>query len=434
MFDDRPYARLESRVQTSKGYSQRLQPLADDLTGDPVMLSEEVDMRVLFSFAGGSGHADPLVPLADAATAAGHTVAFAGRRSGAVLAQAHGFAVFAMSEDTREQVGEIRPLLGLDMQREFDVLRRFYAGSEARERAAGILRLIADWSPDLIVCDEVDFGGMIAAERAGLPHVTCLVIASGSFIRPEVVVDPLDSLRSEHGLPRDPEMAMSSRHLVVSPFPPSFRDPAHPLPANAISIREETIGDRDLEAEPRWLPRLAERTTVYVTLGTVFNTESGDLFKRILAALRELPIEVVVTTGRDLDPHEFGTQPKHVHIERYIPQSTLLPFCDLVLDHGGSGSVIGALAHGLPQVVVPMGADQSLNADRCMQLGVGIALDAVRATAVDLREAVTGVLDAPAYRTAAEAIRDEIALLPGPEATVPLFERLVAEKPMSPPP
>ena len=131
------------------------------------------------------------------------------------------------------------------------------------------------------------------------------------------------------------------------------------------------------EALLPWLPPSSGRPTVYFTLGTVFNTESGDLFTRVLSGLRELPIEVVVTVGRDVDPAGFGPQPGHIHIERYIPQAALLPHCDLVINHGGSGSVIGALAHGLPLVVIPMGADQSLNATRCAQLGVGVALDAV---------------------------------------------------------
>ena len=95
-----------------------------------------------------------------------------------------------------------------------------------------------------------------------------------------------------------------------------------------------------------------------------------------------------------------------------------------MINHGGSGSVIGALAHGVPMVVLPMGADQPLNAARCEQLGVGIVLDAVRATADSVADAVTTTLDDPAYRVAAERIRDEIAALPGAEAAVPLLEGL----------
>ena len=168
--------------------------------------------------------------------------------------------------------------------------------------------------------------------------------------------------------------------------------------------------------------------TVYFTLGTIYNMESGDLFQRVLAGLRDLPINVVVTVGRDIDPDEFGPQPASVHIERYVPQASLLPHCQLVISHGGSGSVMGALAHGLPMVVIPMGADQPLNAARCATLGVAHVLDAAAATHATVREAVSRVLEDSAYRLAAARIRDEIAASPGPEHAVTLLERLATQK------
>ena len=121
-----------------------------------------------------------------------------------------------------------------------------------------------------------------------------------------------------------------------------------------------------------------------------------------------------------------------MHIERYVPQSLLLPHCDLVVNHGGSGSVIGALAHGLPLVVLPMGADQLPNAQRCEQLGVGVVLDAVRVTPRSVRDATSALLSDAHAREAAERIRDEIASLPGPEAAVPMLEQLVERNRSSP--
>jgi UDP:flavonoid glycosyltransferase YjiC (YdhE family) len=389
-------------------------------------------MRVLFTFAGGSGHADPLVPIAGAAGAAEHAVAFTGVRA-SVLARlrARGFTTFAPPGETlpAPAPGAITPLVALDTEREERVLREQFAGSFARERAAHVLALCAEWSPDVVVCDQTDFGGAIAAERHGLAYATVEIGAAGSFLRAEVVAGALDVLRAEHGLAPDPGFERPSRHLVLSPFPPSLRDPAYRLPPSGHAIRPVMLAPVGEESAPDWLARLPSAPTVYFTLGTVFNMESGDLFARVLAGLRDLPVNVIVTVGGEIDPGTFGPQPANVHIERYIPQSAVLPHCDVVVSHGGSGSVVAALAAGLPSVVIPMGADQPANAARCEAIGAGLTLDALRATPHDVREAVGAVLDDPAYRVAAERVRDEIAALPGPEEAVRLLERLAGDRP-----
>ncbi len=232
-------------------------------------------MRVLCTYAGGSGHADPLVPVAEAVRAAGHDVAFFGRRSAAAALDADGFTLFADADDRALAAGDdapITPLLELDMEREYRDLRGF-ADRIARARMARVLELAEHWRPDLLVCDEADYGGMLGAERLRLPHATVLTNASGSFLRAVDVAEPLDAIRAEHGLPPDPDLAMPARDLVISPFPPSFRDPAFPLPENAISIRPDP--GRSLPGSaPDWLSHLPDRPTVYFTLGTIFNQES----------------------------------------------------------------------------------------------------------------------------------------------------------------
>lgn len=384
-------------------------------------------VRFLFTFAGGSGHFEPLVPIARAAEATGHAVAFGGQPAMVPTIGAAGFIGFATGGDTLGTPRRL-PLLALDAEREDRALRDGFAGRTARDRAAAILALCAEWRPDLLVRDEIDFGAVVAAERLGLPHATMLVIAAGSFVRHGLVAGPLNELRAEHGLPPNPDLAMLGRYLVLSPIPPSFRDPAFPLPATAHSLRPHALDPSGDDTAPPWLADLHDAPTVYFTLGTVFNLESGDLFARVLAGLRELPINLVVTGGRHIDPAEFGPQPANVRIERFIPQSVLLPHCRAVVSHGGSGSVIGALAHGLPMVLLPMGADQPLNAGRGDALGVARVLDAVRATPDSVREAVSAVLADPTYRRAAERLKVEIAALPGPAHAVALLERLAAER------
>ncbi|HEX6287665.1 MAG TPA: glycosyltransferase [Herpetosiphonaceae bacterium] len=385
-------------------------------------------MRILFTFAGGSGHFVPMVPIARAAEVAGHTVAFASQPAMVAMVEAAGFAAFATGGATVPDTPARFPLLKLDAEREDRALREGYATRVARERASALLALCPQWQPDLVVCDEIDFGSMVAAERLGLPYATVLVIAAGSFVRHALVAEPLNTLRAEHGLPPDPDLTMLRRYLVLSPFPPSYRDPAFPLPATAHTIRPLALEAAPGESARPWSEHLSGAPAVYFTLGTVFNIESGDLFPRVLAGLRDLPLTVIATVGNEIDPAEFGPQPANIHIARYIPQASILPHCDLVVSHGGSGSVIGALAHGLPMVLIPMGADQPLNAARCADLGVARVLDPVDSTPDMVREAVSLVLADPAYRRAAERLRDEIAAQPAPAHAVALLERLAHAK------
>ena len=387
-------------------------------------------MRILFTFAGGTGHLDPLVPIARAMEAAGHAAAFAARPWMVPKVEALGFVALPAGSD--EGLTPVRrPLLPLDSAREERDMRDGFARRIARERAVELLTLAADWRPDLIVWEETDFAAPVVAEHLDLPHAAVTVIAAGTFVRTGLVAEPLNELRAEYGLTPDPELVMLRRHLVLSPIPPGFRDPVAPLPTTAYEFRPFSVEPSSRESSPPWSVGLPGAKTVYFTLGTVFNMESGDLFSRILSGLRELPVNLVVTVGRDLDPLELGQQPANVHIERFIPQSVVLPHCDLVVSHGGSGSVVGALAHGLPMLLAPMGADQPSNAGRCEALGLGRVLDVITATPAEVRDAAALLLADPTYRSAADRIREKFVALPGPESTVPLLERLATDRSLS---
>jgi UDP:flavonoid glycosyltransferase YjiC (YdhE family) len=100
--------------------------------------------RILFSFTGGRGHAEPLVPLARAAETAGHEVGFAGRAACVPEMQAPGFRTFAAGPTG---VPERAPLLEPDMEREERILRDAFAGSIARLRAADLFELCGEYPP-----------------------------------------------------------------------------------------------------------------------------------------------------------------------------------------------------------------------------------------------------------------------------------------------
>ena len=123
-----------------------------------------------------------------------------------------------------------------------------------------------------------------------------------------------------------------------------------------------------MEAQIAGLPH---DDTVYVTLGTVVNKLPG-VFETVLAALDGVGVNAIVTVGPDVDPARLGPQPAHVLVERYIPQSLVLARCRAIVAHGGAGTMLGALAHGVPQVLLPHGAEQHLNAEACRRQGAAL--------------------------------------------------------------
>ena len=345
-------------------------------------------MRVLFAFAGGQGHFQPLVPLARAAVAAGHEVAVAGRAEMLGAIHERGFEALE-SPGAAPDPAERMPLVPYNRANEERALREWYAGRLARDRAEALLELARGWEANAIVRDEVDYGARVAAERLGLPSACVLVIVAPWILDPAVIDEPLAVLRAAHGLG---EVAVDE--AVLSPFPPRLRSVS-----GASAFR---AGDAPQAAGD----------AIYLTLGTVFNAESGDLLARALAGVRELGASVIVTTGRQVAPEELGPQPPHVRLERWIDQSTVMRGCRAVVSQGGSGVVLGALAHGLPSVLLPLGADQPHTSRRCAELGAAVVLDPVSATPDDVACAVRCVLDDPSYAAAARAVRSEILALP----------------------
>ena len=135
----------------------------------------------------------------------------------------------------------------------------------------------------------------------------------------------------------------------------------------------------------------------------------------------------ILTIGPDNDPAEFGPQPDHVHIKRFIPQSLLLPFCDAVVNQGRT-AILPILAHGLPILVVPQGANQFHNAQACVAAGVGRRLLPGEVSAEAVRREVGALLHDPSLRDGARRVQRELAEMPGPEHGVALLERLAAER------
>jgi MGT family glycosyltransferase len=152
------------------------------------------------------------------------------------------------------------------------------------------------------------------------------------------------------------------------------------------------------------------------------------VLERLLEALSCEPINLILTVGHERNPAEFEPYADNVHVESYVPQSLLMPYCDAAVMHGGTGTVYTALDHGVPMVNVPIGADQFVNAERCASLGVGPVVDVGHRTPEAIREALREVLRDAGYRERARQVQQSMHALPSPREIVPLLERLATDR------
>jgi len=115
-----------------------------------------------------------------------------------------------------------------------------------------------------------------------------------------------------------------------------------------------------------------------------------------------------------------------VRAERWIPQAEVLTEADAMIGHGGFGTTLGALLAGVPQVVVPLFADQPYNARRIAALGAGLAADSGAPASV--RAAVERVLAEPGFRVAAGRVALEAQAMPSIDAAPAELEALVSRE------
>ena len=155
-----------------------------------------------------------------------------------------------------------------------------------------------------------------------------------------------------------------------------------------------------------WRP-VGDGPLVLVAMSSVFQ-DQFEVLRRAARALGTMPVRGVVTTGRAVDPGEVPA-PRNVRVLRAVPHALILPEAAVVVTHAGHGTVIKALAAGVPLVCLPQGRDQKDNAARVQRLGAGIRLGK-RATSAAIASAVRQVLDNNQYRNAAAAFAAQLAV------------------------
>jgi len=380
-------------------------------------------VRLLFSARPAYGHVYPMMPLALAARDAGHDVQFA--TAGAFLPklQSLGFTTHAVGltiEQARDELvgsapGDVMPK-GDDGRPDLDAGGRLFIDVLASSTAADLMPIIGDIAPDVVVYENGEFGAAVVANVAGMPAI-------GHSISPrmpdEVIQDFFrtrpDQLWAHYGKSPAP-IDVFTGDVYLDIFPsmmqqPSFlADPAR-VPLRPIPWSEPTA------PTPPWIG-CQSNPLVYVTLGTVVATD--EVLLPVIEGLAGMDVDVLVALGSAAGT-DLGPLPGNVHVESFVNQVAVLRHADLAVHHGGSGTVLGALALNTPQVILPKGADQFFNADVLAAAGLARVLEPQHVTADAVATLAKAALD-ERDRPLVDAARDEIAAMPHPSA---VLEQLV---------
>jgi UDP:flavonoid glycosyltransferase YjiC (YdhE family) len=401
-------------------------------------------MRVLLTTRGSAGHLLPLVPIARACVRAGHEVVVAAQRQHRANVERAGLP-FSPVGDPPEH--EWMPLM--DRFADLDVeaanalmIGEFFAGIDTRAGLPDLLSTVRAWAPDVIVRESWAFGATIAAELCGVPLARVgLGLMSIEALSIRLAASAVDGVRSEVGLPPDPrgDRLRKARYLSLTP---ATIEPS--------TVRVAPHVDRFRIAAPEPVPLLPDwwpgndDPLVYLTFGSV---TAGPhlpyfpaLYRSAIDALASLPARVLVTIGEGRDMGELGSLPGNVHVESWFAQDAVASRAAAIVCHGGYGTILGALGHGVPLVVLPLfSIDQWANADAVSRSGAGIALDAERgsrrvldlpsaATLEGLAGAVRRVLGESTYRQAARRIAGAISEMPPAESAVEVLAAIAGER------
>ncbi|WP_432484657.1 glycosyltransferase [Kineococcus esterisolvens] len=386
-------------------------------------------MRVLISSLPAFGHVYPVMPTAEALRAAGHEVVIATGGPPADRLGAAGWKVERVDADIQAAVGRVmraRPELArLEPRERWRVAAAMFGEVLAATVDEQLTPVLRSTRPDLVVYEELAMGAAVAAARTGVPAVRHGV---GPWSPPPMEAACAASLvelgrRSEGGerVPDGPEV-FGRLHLDV--WPAALGRPDARLPIPSTPVRPQAWSE-DEQPAPGWLSASRSRPVVYLTLGTVSAGEA-QVLRDVLAGLRGLDVDVLAAIGSSLDPAELGPLAPGVHLEAFVPAARVFGLVDVVIHHGGSGTLLGASAAGLPQLALPQRAhDQFPNAAALRAQGCGLALQPGEVSPHAVHDAVGRLLSDSVHRDAARVLAAQIAAAPGPDAVVDVLAALV---------
>ena len=367
---------------------------------------------------GGAGHLGPMVPILRAGQHRGDEVVVVGPPSMGEMITRAGFAFVPGGEPEESVVAPIRELLPVVSRAEATVLgnRDLFGRLATTAMLPAMEQAIYDWAPDLVIRDPMEYASAVIAGRLGIATAQVAIsLADGEAASIAAASPALEEHR--RGL---------TEELLSTPYLTRFPASLDPSPfETTLRYRDGSAGPPGPRPAPSEWWSGSSGPRLYVTFGTVLGhmTIAAGVYRIALRAVERLTsvdADVLLTIGMTLDRTAIGEAPPNVRVERWVPQAEALQGADLVVCHGGSGTVFGALAAGVPLVIYPLFADQFENARRVEATGAGLVVQPDPSVsepggatgtgeAERLAAAIDTVLADRSYRRNAESIGAEMA-------------------------
>ncbi len=355
----------------------------------------------------------------EAARSAGGDVLVIGPPGLEAMVRSAGFAFHAGAEPEEADVAPIRERLVTAPRAEATILgnRVLFGQLATSAMLPSMEELCSRWRPDLVLREPCEYASAVVAASRGIPTAQVAISSAAGEMASIAAAWPALE-RHLRGL-----VAEVRRSPYLTRFPASM-DP----PEFTSTIRYRETSNAPARALPDWWDG-SRAPLVYMTLGSVlgYMTIAGRAFEIMLDTAAQLrDVRVLLTTGRGGGPPSVDRLPPHVHVEAWVDQADILDACSVVICHGGSGTVLGALAAGVPMVVVPFFADQFENAAEVQRAGAGVvvaiprradgSLDLDQGASIASRIARTAdeVATVATFRTSARKVSDELASTPSP--------------------
>jgi MGT family glycosyltransferase len=358
-------------------------------------------MRYLFVTVDSAGALYPQLALAQRLERRGHDVRFLGCRSQRAAISRAGFRcetyTGAPDFDMADPNGAVKDWVD-DPHTSFTTCCDVIWFGPATAVAADVLASVDREPVDAIVIDYFAFGAAAAAERLDLPSAILWHTTYGEWTSwDDAGLPAINAARAGLGLPPDHSVYAAYRRArrILALSTEAFAGPQE-VPDNFRYVGPQLPPGQE---PPAHRTRAGDQAEVLVCLGTSYQAQEG-LLAKIISALGQLPVHALVTTG-DAIRHE-GDRPANVDVVKWVAHSEVLPSTDLVITHCGLGTVMTALAFGVPLLCAPVGRDQHGNAARVRELGYGITVEP-SASISGIRDAIGSALADRALAERAQA-------------------------------